>query len=365
MRLGFFLLGDLSTRTGGFLYDRMLIEGLEQRGADIEVIQLPWRSYANLLIASLLHRDLHRLTENTYDLIIQDELAHPSLFTANSFIKKHSKTPVISIVHHLRSSEGHSGPLIALYRWIESIYLNTLDGCIVNSPATLGEVESVLKQNLPTVIAPPGRDHLVVNITEGEIRNRANKRGPFEILFLGSIIPRKRLGDLVTAIGRLSNLDIRLTVIGRDTSAPGYVRQVRSDLASSLPEHNVRWLGEQTDEQVIKALQRAHLLVVPSSYEGFGIAYLDAMGYGVVPIGTNTGGAGAIIDHGNNGFLISPDDLNSLTGFIDRLSTDRELLERMAIQAFRHHHQHPTWEEVTGIVYDYINANFVRKDAPN
>ncbi len=362
MRLGFALYGDLSTRTGGFLYDRMLLQSLEQRGAEVEVIQLPWRSYPNSLIASLLSRDPHQLSNGKYDLLIQDELAHPSLFVANPYIREHTGTPIISIVHHLRSSEQHPGPLLAFYRRVESLYLNQLDGVIANSPATLAEVEAMLEQNLPTVVAPPGRGHFDVSINEGAIRTRAHEPGPLEILFLGSVIPRKRLGDLIAAIGRLPSYDIRLTVIGRDSAEKGYVRQVKSALASSLPVDRVRWLGEQPDAQVIEALQKSHLLVVPSSHEGFGIAYLDAMGCGVVPIGTSSGGASAIIDHAENGFLISPGDVDSLSGQIELLANDRERLSRMALKAYRRYKQQPTWEEVTGIVYDYIEANFVKQD---
>lgn len=364
MRLGFALYGDLSIRTGGFLYDRMLLEGLKRRGAEVEMFQLPWRNYPIALMQSVPSQELRQLAAGKFDLLLQDELAHPSLFSANPGIRRRSGTPIVAIVHHLRSSENHPGALQALYRRVERAYLNTLDGVIANSPATLAEVEGMLERRLPAVIAPPGRGHFSVSIAESEISTRSHEQGPLRILFLGSIIPRKRLGDLVAAIGRLSDPELQLTVIGRDAVAGTYTREVRSALQATLPDDHVRWLGEQPDERVMQELRESHLLIVPSTHEGFGIAYLDAMGYGVVPIGTNSGGAAALVRHADNGFLVTPGDVEALAEHIERFASNRALLESMALNARRDYQLHPTWEEVVDIVYDYIETKFVKEGNP-
>jgi glycosyltransferase involved in cell wall biosynthesis len=364
LRVGFILCGDLSTLTGGFLYDRMLIRCLEEMSVEVELIQLPWRSYYVSLMQTNSNLILDQLSSHQFDLIIQDELAHPSLVRVNHHVRDHLGLPLIGLIHHLRCSEDHPKLINMLYRYVEQLYLNTLDGVIVNSPSTLNAVYSIINGNLPTVIATPGRGHFPSQITVDQIRARSHQAGPLEVLFLGSIIPRKRLKDVVEAIANLQQIDIRLTVIGRENGAHRYVREVKQLIRSRDLEGVVRWLGPQPDSLVTKILAESHLLVVPSSHEGFGIAYLDAMSYGIVPIGSTSGGASSIINHAENGYLINPGDLHSLSRHIKRLASDRDLLRRMAIKAFRRYQQQPIWEEVSETVYDYLITNF-GKDGTN
>lgn len=362
MRIGFIHYGDLSTRTGGFLYDRMLIHGLEERGVEVETYQLPWRSYPASLISSMFSYESKSFSPGDFDLLIEDELAHASLITFNRRVREQAGTPLISLVHHLRSSEDHPEPVRLLYQWVEKVYLGTLDGVIANSTATLDTVQSILNQSLPSLIAPPGRGHFKVDIDERKMGIRSLRGGPMEILFLGSVIPRKRLSDLVEALARLRHLDTRLTVIGREAGGKSYVRRIKQRIKSSGLNGEVTWLGEQLDAQVSDILEKSHLLVVPSTHEGFGIAYLDAMGYGVVPIGTNCGGAASIIEHAHNGFLVEPGDIPKLMEYIELLATDRPRLNIMAMNALHRHKQQPSWKEVTGSVHHYLQSHFTSKN---
>jgi glycosyltransferase involved in cell wall biosynthesis len=217
----------------------------------------------------------------------------------------------------------------------------------------------MLDKNMPSLIAQPGRGHFKGRLSEHQVRTRSLHEGPLEIVFLGSIIPRKRLGDLIEALARLRHMDLRLTVIGRETGAESYVRAIRRRIRSIGLNGDVIWLGEQPDEQVSEVLSQSHLLIVPSSHEGYGIAYLDAMGYGVVPIGTSCGGASAVIEHTHNGFLIEPGVVSNLAEYIELLATDRQRLNRMALNALHRHERQPSWKEVTGIIYNYLQDHFI------
>ena len=79
MKLGFLIYGSLDTLSGGYLYDRKLVDFLRDRGDSVEIISLPWRNYAAHLSDNLYFRLPLKL-----DLLIQDELNHPSLLCANS-----------------------------------------------------------------------------------------------------------------------------------------------------------------------------------------------------------------------------------------------------------------------------------------
>ena len=90
------------------------------------------------------------------------------------------------------------------------------------------------------------------------------------------------------------------------------------------------------------------MLVVPSSYEGFGIVYLEGMAFGLPAIGTTAGAASEIITDGENGFLIPPDDSETLSERLSMLANDRELLARMSVKALERYRQQPTWDETAG-----------------
>ncbi len=99
MRLGFVVYGSLSERSGGFRYDRKLVEGLRARGHDVSVVGLPWDRYAKSLCHNLVADFESRFSG--FDAVLEDHLCHPSLLRANRALD----VPVVAVVHHLRSSE--------------------------------------------------------------------------------------------------------------------------------------------------------------------------------------------------------------------------------------------------------------------
>ena len=74
-------------------------------------------------------------------------------------------------------------------------------------------------------------------------------------------------------------------------------------------QSTVHFHGPLDNEELIAKYKSAHVLVVPSSYEGFGIVYLEGMAFGLPAIGTTAGAASEIISDGETGFLIPPDDV--------------------------------------------------------
>ena len=100
MRVGLTLYGDLEERSGGFRYDRRLVAELRAAGDEVEVVSLPWRTYPRGLLDGLSSAVRRRLAVDV-DVMLQDELAHPSLVRHN----RRLPYPVVSVVHHLRASE--------------------------------------------------------------------------------------------------------------------------------------------------------------------------------------------------------------------------------------------------------------------
>ncbi len=97
MHIGLLIYGSLDTISGGYLYDRKLVEYLRSQGDTVDIISLPWRSYTAHLMDNF-----HFKLPRKLDILIEDELNHPSLILPNH--RRHTY-PVVSLVHHLRASE--------------------------------------------------------------------------------------------------------------------------------------------------------------------------------------------------------------------------------------------------------------------
>jgi teichuronic acid biosynthesis glycosyltransferase TuaC len=74
----------------------------------------------------------------------------------------------------------------------------------------------------------------------------------------------------------------------------------------------IRFMGRQSRHQVAEAMQRCTLFVLPSSHEGLGCVYLEAMSAEKAAIGCRGQGIAEIIQHGWNGFLVGPENAQEL-----------------------------------------------------
>src|SRR4030067_2558961 len=133
MRIGLLISGSLDTLSGGYLYDRLLVDYLRRCGDRVEILSIPWRNYARHLGDNLSPALFRRLRDLKVDLLLQDELNHPSLAWLNARLKPTIRYPLVAIVHHLRSSEARQAWQNRLYRWVEGHYLRNPDGFICDA----------------------------------------------------------------------------------------------------------------------------------------------------------------------------------------------------------------------------------------
>jgi glycosyltransferase involved in cell wall biosynthesis len=97
-------------------------------------------------------------------------------------------------------------------------------------------------------------------------------------------------------------------------------------------------------------------LVVPSSYEGFGIVYLEGMGFGLPAIATTAGAAGEIVSDGIDGFLIEPGNAGRLADRLKVLNEDRDVLIRMSLAARARYLRQPKWSETAGRIREFLQS---------
>lgn len=358
MKIGLVIYGSLDTLSGGYMYDRRLVEYLRAQGDTVEIISLPWRNYAAHLtdnFYNVIASGAHGATKQSrpdgkFDILIQDELNHPSLIAANR--RPHSY-PIVSLVHHLRCSELRPKWQNALYRIIEKKYLQSVDGFIFNSQTTKKAVNGLLDQVKPSIVAYPPTDRFGEAISDEEVKARTGQN-PLRILFLGNVIERKGLHTLLQALFLLPPSSFILDVVGSLTAEPAYAKKIQNFIAENHLSSFVLLHGSLNHQPLIEKLQNAHLLVVPSSYEGFGIVYLEGMCFGLPAIGTTAGAAGEIIEHGKTGYLIEPNDSAALATYISQLASNRSLLAQLSLDARTRYTQQPAWDKTANKIRDFL-----------
>lgn len=360
MRVGLIIYGSLENLSGGFIYDRQLVAELEAHGDQVKLVSLPWRNYLQHLGDNFSTRLLGRLQRLDIDLLLQDELNHPSLAWLNTRLKPLVSYPLVSIVHHLRSSEDRPAWQNRLYARIEDRYLSSVDGLIFNSQTTRSVVQSRLAPEIANhvrwIVAYPGGDQYTPQITNDMIHARALEPGPLRLLFVGSVISRKGLHTLLSALREIPWGQWELRVAGRLDVDERYARDIRKIVAYEGLVESVRFLDRLSPQQLAAQMKECQVLVVPSTYEGFGIAYIEGMGFGLPPIATTSGAAGEIITHNENGILTPPKDKNALANHIRRLIHDREQLARLSLAARARFLTHPTWKESMTAAVHFLHS---------
>ena len=195
-----------------------------------------------------------------------------------------------------------------------------------------------------------------VDISEDEIKERANSR-ELRMLFLGNIIERKGLHTLLNALARVEQngiLSYRLDVVGALTTDTTYVRAMQKQVVINGLSSIVHFHGALNNDPLKGMLRQAHMVVVPSSYEGFGIVYLEGMAFGLPAIGTTAGAASEIITDGKTGYLIEPEDSKMLAVQLTSLAKDRDMLARMSVNALRRYKAQPKWEQTAGQIREFL-----------
>lgn len=356
LHIGLIIYGRLDTRSGGYLYDHMLVQHLRQQGDTVDLISLPWSHYGRHLTHNLSRPLTNHLRNGRWHILLQDELNHPSLFWLNRRLTARPY-PIISIVHHLRSSEQHPRPLLALYGRIEQAYLRSVDGFICNSHTTHQAITARTNRTRPTLIARPAGDRFTPTLTAAQITTRAHQPGPLRLLFVGNVTPRKGLHTLIQALCQLDASLWQLDVVGDTAVDPTYTHRLQRQIQQATLEQNIQWHGRLPDPALATQMTHSHLLALPSQYEGFGIVYLEGMAFGLPALGSLAGAAHEIITPGQTGYLVAPGDAATLAQHIHHLAHNRSALAQMALAAQQRYHAQPTWAQSMAQIRTFLLAN--------
>ncbi len=148
------------------------------------------------------------------------------------------------------------------------------------------------------------------------------------LIHVSNFRPVKRVLDCIRILAEVrKHVDAELVMVG-DGPDRGPAETLARELQVS--EH-VDFLGKQ--DHVERLFPQAHVLLMPSELEAFGLAALEGMACGTPPVATNCGGVPELITPGVDGFLEPVGDIQSQARRVVELLSDESMYERMAAAA--------------------------------
>lgn len=117
----------------------------------------------------------------------------------------------------------------------------------------------------------------------------------------------------------------------------------------------VHFTGNVSDSRLSEEYSRAALFVMPSSKEGFGFVFAEALAHGVPIVAGNVDATPEVVVHGENGLLINPLDLDHLKAAIENLLSDPPTLSRFGEHGQTHVREEFTFSEFQAKLLLYLS----------
>ncbi|MDX1494676.1 MAG: glycosyltransferase family 4 protein [Longimicrobiales bacterium] len=325
--------GPLDQRTGGYLYDARIVAELRTAGRRMTVHEVEGR-FPDVDTRALAALDESLASIDEGEAVVVDGLA---LGAAPEVAERHARRlRLVGLVHHpLADETGLEAEARRRFEASERVALGHVRGVIVTSPYTASRLQDfgVAPADIRPVL--PGTDP--GPLAEGAAEGEAPR-----LVCVGTVTPRKGHDVLVRALARIDDLEWRCDCAGSLERAPEFVRRVRSAVERLRLVERVRFLGELSAEVLDEVYRTGTLFVLPSHYEGYGMAFAEALARGLPVVGT-TGGAIPHTVPDGAGILVEPGDADALADALRALLEDGERRQAMARAARRHARSLPDW----------------------
>jgi len=333
-QLQFVLPGSLTEVTGGYQYDRRLIEGLRSLGWEITVHLLdgsfPFPTSAALAGSKAV---LASLPDEV--LVLIDGLAlgaMPDVVAAHA-----DRLRLVGLIHHpLALENGLTHAIAQRLRGSEEAALRYVRHVIATSAFTRDGLASYGVASARISIVEPGTDE--APLAQG------SEDDSCEILCVANLIPRKGHDLLIEALADLRHLRWRLTCAGSTQRSQETAAALRRKIAATGLGERIRMPGELDGAALEQCFGAADLFVLPTRHEGFGMVVAEALAHGLPVLATRTGAIPDLVLP-DAGVVVPPNDARSLRDALSRLLAEPNVLARFAKGAREARARLPRWSQ--------------------
>ena len=324
--------GDITTLTGGTIYDRRLLHALRDLGVNVTHITLP------ASFPAPTSRDMTATFQRLSSLpdtcpVIIDGLAYGAL---DPLRVAQIRAPIVALVHHPLAMEAGLTPARArVLHETERANLGLAAQVLVPSPHTAAILTS--DYDVPATritVARPGTDQPTA---------KAPQPDPPLILSVGIQMRRKGHDVLLQALNQIRDLPWQASIVGSPID-PAHAAQLHQ-LQTSLDLSNRVTLTGRIDRAALDVFySTATLFALATRYEGYGIAFDEALANGLPIVSCNTGAVPETVP-ANAGILVPPDDPQAFANALRDVLTKPDTRQSLATAAQAAGRALPGWSD--------------------
>lgn len=328
MKIALLVPAPFATISGGYIYDRRLVEGLRALGHAVRVVELAG-THPDADNAAHAAAGAALVAVTADEVAVVDGLGLPA-FAPHIAVLEACRA--VGLIHHPVSLEAGA----------DRVALEPIERALFAACARLVVTSPMTGTTLATFGADPARVAVVEPGTDPAPR-AAGSGGPgCRILSVGAIIPRKGHDVLLRALERLTDLEWTLRIVG----AP--VDKVHLHSLQALVEElgltaRVTFLGALDAAALEAEYAAADVFALATLYEGYGMVVAEAQARGL-PMVLSTGGAVADVAGPGAAILAPPGDWLNLSRGMRRPLYDPHLRAEMAEASWRAGQALPRWE---------------------
>jgi glycosyltransferase involved in cell wall biosynthesis len=267
------------------------------------------------------YRRLARITTNTKIDVIE------STETGSMFL--HRLAPLVIRLHGSERifREYSQIPLNPSVKWnhaLESMACNR--AAAITSPSEFHAKEMTRLHGWAA-----GRVRVIPNpvsqsLLDASLKFQRNGNNERIVLYAGRLAPVKGIETLLKAAKSVRAIDPSINFV---LAGPWQMSDSPESYGLKNSENGIRWIGAQTQQQIIDWYKRASVLVLPSNYETFGLAAVEGVAFGLPVVATDVGALSEIASLSDKARLVSKCDPNALAdGIVKAFSSQADKSER-------------------------------------
>jgi glycosyltransferase involved in cell wall biosynthesis len=332
--VAFVVPGPLGTLTGGYGYDRSIVDGLRRLGWSVVTRELtgsyPMPSTADRAAAARVLADLPDAA-----LVIVDGLALGAL--PSEAERERGRLRIVALVHHpLADETGLDADTRSRLAASERRALACARHVVVTSAPTA--------RLLAAYDVEPARVSVVEPGTHPAPLARGSQTGCIAMLCVATLTPRKGHALLFRALAAIRDAEWTLTCVGSRELDPMLTTRLRAELQSLGVAGRVSLPGEMVGDALAARYDAADVFVLATHFEGYGMAVAEALARGLPVISTTTGAIPALVGD-NAGLLVPPGDGDAFARALRQFVDDASLRRRLSDGARAVRASLPTWDD--------------------